>query len=146
MCDLPQLVDEDCEVSIMSRSHNFTNDEMHALLSCLESMKGLIMADGGPEYKTAEDQRKGWEYIACIVNSVGDGTERSAKTVKNKWVDLKYRTKKKVAMYNRKVRTGDGTPTLKLNDIEERVLGLIGKGACGNTSFSAFAEELSVRT
>ncbi len=128
----------------MARSQHFSSEEMHALLSCLESMKGLIMAYEGSGYKTYEEQRKGWEYITCIVNSVGDGPERSSKTVKNKWIDLKYRTKKKFSIHNQQLRMGNGTPKVGLSDIEERVLKLIGKNPSGSTSFSASAE-VSIR-
>ncbi len=49
--------------------------------------------------------------------------------IRNKWNDLKYRTKKKAAAIKSSLsKTGGGEPlNISLNDFEQRVLQLIGK-------------------
>jgi hypothetical protein len=72
---------------------------------------------------------KEWDNVASIVNACGLGLERTGPQIKNKWMDLKYRTKKKASVLkNDLLKTGGGPRKEKpLTDIEQRILALIGE-------------------
>ncbi|KFM57025.1 Myb-related transcription factor, partner of profilin, partial [Stegodyphus mimosarum] len=112
----------------MQRSTNFSMKELEVLVTSLESYKELITGELGKSYANINEQKEAWEEIATIVSSVALGVKRTGIQVKNKWTDLKCRTRKKAAkIKNNYLCTGGGPPAKeKLTSIEEKVLSLIG--------------------
>ncbi|XP_035233996.1 myb-related transcription factor, partner of profilin-like isoform X1 [Stegodyphus dumicola] len=113
----------------MQRSSNFSVRELEVLVNSLESYKELVSGELGKSYANLNEQKEAWSEIAEILNSVGLGVKRTGQQVKNKWIDLKSRTKKKAAkIKNNHFGTGGGPSTnMKLSYVEEKVLALIGK-------------------
>ncbi|CAG5052193.1 unnamed protein product [Parnassius apollo] len=71
---------------------------------------------------------KNWEELAQLLNSDGSGDTKITEKWKKVWSDYKNNTKKKAARLNKAARGTGGGPAIhiKLTDLEQRVLNLIG--------------------
>ncbi len=78
----------------MSRSLNFTEAELNAMLTYLESNVELVTKEFGGSIKSASDQRAAWQNLTEYVNAVGFGN-RKTDSIKQKWSDLKCKIKKR---------------------------------------------------
>lgn len=108
------------------RNPNFHQLELKSLIEALEERKELVTGELGKTYKTIADQWKGWEEVAVRVNSVGLGLTRSVKSVKDKWVTFKSRSKTKALEYNKALKRSGGSTVSRppLTDLERRALAL----------------------
>lgn len=107
-----------------ARASKYSVEELDILLKYLENSPELILGEMGSKGEVSSE----WENIATFVNSCGMGIERTGEQIRAKWTDLKYRVKKKAStIHHSLIKTGGGPPSkLKLTDLEERVLNLIG--------------------
>lgn len=72
------------------------------------------------------DQRKVWEEKTLIINSVSC-VKQQWWEIKDKWLNLKMRWKKKViCVFKSSQKTGGGLLELSLTPLEERVMALCG--------------------
>ena len=76
---------------------------------------------------TLRSKERAWLEVATAVNSLSQ-RERPVDKIKNKWQDLKLRTRKREAERVRQLgKTGNTKITICLSDLEEKVLSIIGK-------------------
>lgn len=61
----------------MSRSLNFSDQELDVLLTFLESSRQLVTKEFGGTLSSAHDYKKGWEDLSELVNSVCCGTRKT---------------------------------------------------------------------
>lgn len=115
------------------RRPNFLPEEVEMLVASLEDRRELVTGELGGMYATSADLRKAWEEVTDAVNSVGC-MKRTITEIKEKWMCLKCRTKKKAQAYLRLDARGspdgggNGVKREPLTPMEERVIDLIGKG------------------
>lgn len=107
----------------MSRSANYSIGELNTLLDCLESRRELLNETGNK--LTLEQQRSAWEQVASLVNQVSHGVTRTGSKIKNKWHDIKYRTKLKVAKVKAHQQEYPNWTAMQLSDLEQRILRLL---------------------
>ncbi|KFM64667.1 hypothetical protein X975_15831, partial [Stegodyphus mimosarum] len=107
------------------RSENYNREELDTLLTCLEKKPNLLKFDSGVTRNRAfwDSYRKEWGEIASEINKLGFRVLHSGDDVKNKWLDLKCRTRKKEKLIRKESSKWCGQK--KLTEIEKRVLTLI---------------------
>ena len=112
----------------MSRSTNFTSREIEMILDELEENRELISGEFSKRFPTKKEHNKLWELLALKLSSVNMGITRMAHQVRNKWNDLKYRTKQKRNKIRENMNaTGGGScKDDDHNEIELWIIGLIG--------------------
>lgn len=118
------------------------------LVSLLEERRELVTGEVGGTYATSSDLRKAWEEVTNAVNSVG-GMRRTIVEIKDKWMCLKCRTKKKAQALQ--LRRSPQQPGVDLDllpkkepltAVEERIIELIGRplvyGICPSVPIDEF--------
>ncbi|XP_049886576.1 uncharacterized protein LOC126381076 isoform X2 [Pectinophora gossypiella] len=89
-----------------------------------------------------------WEELTTFLNSDGSGDTKTTEKWKKVWSDLKNNTKKKAARIHRAASgTGGGLAlTIKLTDLEQRVLNLIGMQAATGLAVAegGFSQEINI--
>ena len=108
------------------RSKNFSKQELEVLVEEVVSRQRMLMGKLD-NVVTADNKKRAWAKVAQSVSAVGE-TERDAIAIKKKWADVKSLVKKKAAERTRETRkTGGGTSSVKLDPLEEKILGMIGE-------------------
>ena len=108
------------------RSKNFSKQELEVLVEEVVSRQRILMGKLD-NVVTADNKKRAWAKVAQSVSAVGE-TERDAIAIKKKWEDVKSLVKKKAAERARETRkTGGGTSSVKLDALEEKILGMIGE-------------------
>jgi hypothetical protein len=112
------------------RSKNFSKQELEVLVEEVVSRQRMLMGKLD-NVVTADNKKRAWAKVAQSVSAVGE-TERDAIAIKKKWADVKSLVKKKAAERTRETRkTGGGTSSVKLDPLEEKILGMIGESLVG---------------
>jgi hypothetical protein len=112
------------------RSKNFSKQELEVLVEEVVSRQRMLMGKLD-NVVTADNKKRAWAKVAQSVSAVGE-TERDAIAIKKKWADVKSLVKKKAAERTRETRkTGGGTSSVKLDALEEKILGMIGESLVG---------------
>ena len=112
------------------RSKNFSKQELEVLVEEVVSRQRILMGKLD-NVVTADNKKRAWAKVAQSVSAVGE-TERDAIAIKKKWADVKSLVKKKAAERTRETRkTGGGTSSVKLDALEEKILGMIGESLVG---------------
>ena len=111
------------------RSSNFCNSELEMIVNTMEEFPELVSGEFSAKLPTRNDHTKRWEILAKELTSINMGISRNWKQVRNKWNDLKYRTKQKYAKIKKfTIGTGGGPSQSKnLSELEERIIAIIGK-------------------
>lgn len=100
-----------------NRSSNFSSEEVHILLDELLSSRELVSGEFCSEFPTKKHHRDAWENIARKINSCSMGLKRTGTQVRNKWNDLKYRTRHKASSIMAHTKgTGGGPPMSEKNN------------------------------
>ncbi len=134
----------------MARSVKFSSEELIVLLDELESKPYLISGEFCREIPTKNHQKEAWDVLAVKINCCGMGVSRTGVQVRNKWNDLKHRTRQKASkILGHASGTGGGPPLLeKMTPIETRVLRLVGtknvKGIVGKEFDSSVVTTVSI--
>uniref|UniRef100_A0A6P7G1L3 Regulatory protein zeste n=1 Tax=Diabrotica virgifera virgifera TaxID=50390 RepID=A0A6P7G1L3_DIAVI len=108
-------------------SFKLTEGHWNILLEFMEHHKEFAKGQfHGPTGKTI--QRKLWEELSQLLNSLGEGIKPVEKWQKT-WADIKYTIKKKAAAKRQDIAATGGGPKIKveLNEMEERVVHILGK-------------------
>ena len=112
------------------RSKYFSKQELEVLVEEVVSRQRILMGKLD-NVVTADNKKRAWAKVAQSVSAVGE-TERDAIAIKKKWADVKSLVKKKAAERARETRkTGGGTSSVKLDALEEKILGMIGESLVG---------------
>ena len=112
------------------RSKNFSKQELEVLVEEVVSRQRMLMGKLD-NVVTADNKKRAWAKVAQSVSAVGE-TERDAIAIKKKWEDVKSLVKKKAAERARETsKTGGGTSSVKLDALEEKILGMIGESLVG---------------
>ena len=112
------------------RSKYFSKQELEVLVEEVVSRQRILMGKLD-NVVTADNKKRAWAKVAQSVSAVGE-TERDAIAIKKKWADVKSLVKKKAAERTRETRkTGGGTSSVKLDALEEKILGMIGESLVG---------------
>ncbi|XP_040061921.1 uncharacterized protein LOC120836893 [Ixodes scapularis] len=106
------------------RRPNFTEAELETLVDGYEARRTAIDAKGDGPHGSAAKQRA-WLQITKDLYAVS-GVRRDVAEVKKKWADYKSIHKKRGASLKRSQgTTGGGVGDKPLNDVEERMVGLL---------------------
>ncbi|KFM83439.1 Coiled-coil domain-containing protein-like protein, partial [Stegodyphus mimosarum] len=120
--------------------------EVSVLIDLLESRPDLISGKLGGSYPNVAAVRMAWEEVASQLNILGSGVIRTGLEIKKKWIDLKYRTKRKASEISQAtLQRGGGPPfAQKLSDVELKIMALIGRtcveGVCGQEFDSTYVQ------
>ncbi|XP_072399675.1 uncharacterized protein [Diabrotica undecimpunctata] len=108
-------------------SFKLTEGHWNVLLEFMEQHKEFAKGQfSGPTGRII--QRKLWEELAQLLNSLGEGSKPVEKWQKT-WSDIKYSIKRKASAKKQDIAATGGGPKVKpkLNQLEERVVNILGK-------------------
>ncbi|CAG9840671.1 unnamed protein product [Diabrotica balteata] len=108
-------------------SFKLTEGHWNVLLEFMEQLKEFVKGQfSGPTGRII--QRKLWEELAQLLNSLGEGSKPVEKWQKT-WSDIKYSIKRKASAKKQDIAVTGGGPKVKpeLNQLEERVINILGK-------------------
>ncbi|XP_063386644.1 uncharacterized protein LOC134672619 [Cydia fagiglandana] len=99
------------------------------LISCVNRHGDLSKPSDGPHGKELNTRR--WAELTQLLNADATGVTKNTDKWRKVWSDLKNNTKKKAArIFRAGAGTGGGPAcTLKLSDLEQRVLAITGTRA-----------------
>ena len=110
-----------------TRRPKFTQDELNNLVDKV-SQKQEVLLEKFSNVISLEEKSKGWQEVTAYVNTVSTVT-RTVDEVRRKWHDWSSVTKAKEArrrLSRRRTGAGDPADVPKLNEIEEKVVSLLG--------------------
>ncbi|KAJ6652927.1 hypothetical protein lerEdw1_015665 [Lerista edwardsae] len=121
-----------------SRKPNFTVSEIELMTNCVSDCRNLDSQKIGLKevFREPKDIVTAWNEVARKLNSVGP-TERTGQECKEKWFDLKTRTKKKAVEYKEFVnKTGNKTGKCPkpLTELENRIYSFIDESTISGIS------------
>lgn len=144
------------EVKKRPRRPNFSENDLMLLLKLLESHREVISCKMIKIYKIiykltrflllddselyGDELNKAWENLASEF-SAQTCIARSGEEIRNKFKDLKSRTKKKIAEINSYQKGTGGAPPKVLSDVEKLVEKLAGENAM--SGFNYYADSFS---
>ncbi|GAB6028893.1 hypothetical protein CHUAL_004692 [Chamberlinius hualienensis] len=125
-----------------TRRPNFLPSEVEKLVSALEQRRELVTGELGGVYKSQADLRKGWDEVTRAVNSIGRSM-RTVAEIREKWMHLKCRTKKKATCVGQKSVSGGSGGTN--NGAEGLVDGAGGEGRSRDPQLGGLVTPLEER-
>ena len=111
------------------RSKNFSKQELEVLVEEVVSRRKILMGKLD-NVVTADNKKRAWAKVAQSVSAVGE-TERDAIAIKKKMGRRKIPQKKAAERARETRKTGGGTSSVKLDALEEKILGMIGESLVG---------------
>jgi hypothetical protein len=110
-----------------TKSPRFQPTELEILVDKIFTKRDILFGSfSNTITKTLKDQT--WEDITKKINSCNTaGVSRSSKTVKKRWEDLRFVTKKKWNSIKRvRAQTGSSSQAAELSALEEKVVSILG--------------------
>ncbi|KYN03425.1 UPF0439 protein C9orf30 like protein [Cyphomyrmex costatus] len=111
---------------------NFSRDEEQLLVALVEKYK-LVIENRKSNATTWKDKEKAWQVIEKEFNSNSGQNVRNSKQLKEKYLNMKKRTKQRFSnekRYNKQTGGGPHTP-VDITDVDIAIKDIIGKQITG---------------